>query len=124
VTARPPALRALVLTTPPPARNTTPIPGAAAIAAPAPAPAPSFLRAVPALVMTPALHLREVAPAAFVPPPSGFHAKVAPELVHAARARRDAARLPKGNAQTYLVAGIWAMALSLFAILMFMATSA
>jgi len=33
-------------------------------------------------------------------------------------------RLPKRDLQTYLVAGIWAMALSLIAVLMFMATSA
>jgi hypothetical protein len=133
VTARPPALRTLVITKPAPSR----MPAPAAILSPQavpPAP-PPFPRAAPALVMTPALIAPPAAPAVVAAPVSGFRPKITPELANAARVVRDAEerrrkdvtftiRLPKRSAQTYLVAGIWAMALSLFVVLMLMATSA
>ena len=99
VTARPPALKMLVITRPPPPPHT---PRASIVAA-----APIVAAAAP------------VAPAA---PSSGLHLRVEPE-----ERRRAAVTYPllrsKRDMQTYLVVGIWAMALSLLAVLMFMATS-
>jgi hypothetical protein len=89
------------------------------------------LAAVPEIAAAPAT------PAAFVSEPvSGFRPRITPELAKAAReahAAEDARlrsgatftiRLAKRTTETYLVAGIWAMALSLIAVLMFMASSA
>jgi hypothetical protein len=147
ITARPPALRAIVFTrpAPAPAPKSTPRAEVSPIAvispcavppmeAPSSTPAVNALRAlaaVPAIAATPA------APAVFVTAPaSGFRARITPELAKAARelhAAEDARlrgeatftiRLPKRSEETYLVAGIWAMALSLIAVLMFMASSA
>ncbi|MDB4938778.1 MAG: hypothetical protein JWP87_5750 [Labilithrix sp.] len=134
ITARPPALRTLVITKPAPARKTTPVAPAATIS-PDAVP-PSFPRAAPSLVMTlAAIAAPAIIPAAVVAPVSGFRPKISPELRKAVRDLREAedrrrsattfrVYLPKPNAQTYVVAGIWAMALSLLAVLMFMATSA
>jgi hypothetical protein len=147
ITARPPALRAIVLTRPAPvpapkstsraevSPNAVISPRAVpAMEAASSTPAVNALRAlaaVPAIAATPA------APAVFVTPPaSGFRARITPELAKAARElhavedarRRGEAtftiRLPKRSKETYLVAGIWAMAVSLIAVLMFMASSA
>ena len=109
VTARPPALKMLVITRPPPPPHTP----RSSVAPDAPS------RAVPVVE----------------PRESGFHSTIAPELALAARGRRDAEedrrsgatftiRLPRPDATTYVVAGIWAMALSLIVFLMLMVTSA
>jgi len=101
VTARPPALKMLVITRPPPPHT----------------PRASTVPAVP-----------------HIEPSSGLHLKLDPEAARAAwddraaeERRRVAASYPtrrkKRDMQTYLVVGIWAMALSLLAVLMFMATS-
>jgi hypothetical protein len=104
VTARPPALKMLVITRPPPAPHK---PRASVVPAPAPAPAAAS---------------RTDASAPLGDSPSGLHLRIdrvasrpAPATYPIRRAKRDM--------QTYLVVGIWAMALSLLAVLMFMATS-
>ena len=134
--ARPPALKMLVITRPAPIH--TPrgaVPPSAVITAAVAGPV-AFPRTAPALVMSLAAPAPAPAPAAFVAPPlSGLRRKITPELARSARALRDAEvrrpsagtfaiRLPKRNVQNYVVAGIWAMAVSLLAVLMFMATSA
>jgi hypothetical protein len=132
VTVRPPALKMLVITTPAPIQTpqSAVAPSADAVAAPF-----AFPRAAPALVMSFAAPAPASAPAAIVaPPPSGLRRRITPELARSARDLREAedrrsaatctTRLPKRNVQNYVVAGIWAMALSLLAVLMFMATSA
>ncbi|MDB5220355.1 MAG: hypothetical protein JWO86_8282 [Myxococcaceae bacterium] len=143
VTARPPALKMLVITRPPPPAHVprSSVAPAAVISAAAVMPSiatepVAFPRTSPALVMSLWAPPPAGAPAAFVaPPPSGFRRKITPELARSARELREAEdrrrsvgtftiRLPKRNAQNYVVAGIWAMALSLFAVLLFMATSA
>ncbi len=74
-------------------------------------------------------------PAAALPPPSGErapippHVAIAPREIHAPRAPRtaskaEAARLPRGHNQKWTVVAIWAMALSLFALLMLLVRSA
>jgi len=105
--------------------------------APAPASSPevlaalSFPRTAPALVMS----MPAPVPASFDPPPSGVRRKITPQDVQTARDLRMAAerrrkdatlaiRLPKLKTETYVVAGIWATALGLFAALLFMVTSA
>jgi hypothetical protein len=137
VTARPPALKMLVITRPAPIHTPrSSVAPSAVISAAAVAGPLAFPRISPALVMSLDAPAPAAAPAAFVaPPPSGFRRKITPELARSARdlreaedRRRSAAtftiRLPKRNVQNYVVAGIWAMALSLLAVLMFMATSA
>jgi len=98
VTARPPALKMLVITRPPPPHT----PRASIVPASAPAPAD--------------------AAASLVPSSSGLHLRI-----DRAESRPAAVTYPirraKRDMQTYLVVGIWAMALSLLAVLMFMATS-
>lgn len=116
VTARPPALRALVLT-PPPAPKAGVHPGVSPAARPTLVP-----RTTPQ-------------PAFVVAPVSGYRPKVTAEMARAARQARideehrlhEAAftvRMPTRNAETLVVAGIWAVAFSLIAVLMIMATSA
>lgn len=139
VTARPPALRSLVITTPPPAPRSTPRLAVApeAIISLDAVPIPrSFPHAAPSLVMV--ASERPAAPlvATLLPtPPSGLRRRITPQLSKAVRdvreeedRRRSAVtftiRLPRRDAQTWVVAGIWAMALSLVAVLMFMASSA
>ena len=86
-------------------------------------PAPATLRMLVAL------------PAAAVPPPSGERARIPPHValatgeIHPPRAPRtapkaEAARLPQGTDQKWTVVAIWAMALSLFALLMLLVRSA
>lgn len=139
VTARPPALRALVLT-PPPAPKAGVHPGVS------PAAVLTLLpRTTPVRMAAPLAHAAPVSasasasvapqPAVVVAPVSGYRPKVTAEMARAARqARLDeerrlhglafAPRTPERNAETLVVAGIWAMALSLIAVLMIMATSA
>ena len=133
VTARPPALKVLVITRPAPIHTPRSAVAPSAVISAVAAPV-AFPRTAPALVMS----LAAPAPAAtalVAPPPSGLRRKITPELARSARElrsaedrRRGAAtftiRMPKRNVQNYVVAGIWAMALSLLAVLMFMATSA
>jgi hypothetical protein len=138
ITARPPALKSLVITRPAPVNTPRPSVAAAAVIANVATQPLEFPRAAPPLFMAlvaqpPASSPAPLASAAV--PPSGFRPRIAPELAQAARsargvgeARRSSAtfkiQLPKRNMTTYVVAGIWAMALSLLAVLMFMATSA
>jgi len=128
MTARPPPLSMIVLTKPAPSRApVTP----AAIISPEVVP-PSTPRVAPALFMPAEV---PVVSLAFVPSPvSESRPRITAEL--AKRPREQSAvegrqpiatfflRLPKPGPQTYFVAGIWAMALSLFLVLMLMATSA
>ncbi len=152
VTARPPALKMLVITRPAPKSSPRPdvapvavisqsavtgsSPNAATASQPATAPL-AFPRTAPSLIMALSASVSSPAPVAFIAPPaSGFRPKITAELARTARGLREAEdrrrkqeatftiRLPKRNLQTYVVAGIWAMALLLFAVLMFMATSA
>lgn len=97
--ARPPALRTLVITRPAPIK-------AAAVTLPA-------------------------TPAALASSASGIRERVSAEVVDAAREARALAKrpsapswLPQNTTETYVVAGIWMMALSLIALLMVMVTSA
>jgi hypothetical protein len=137
VTARPPALKMLVITRPAPTQTPRSAVAPSAVISTAAVAAPvAFPRTAPALVMSLAAPVPTPAPAALVaPPPSGLRRKITPELARNARdlrvaedRRRSEAtftiRLPQRNVQNYVVAGIWAMALSLLAVLMFMATSA
>jgi hypothetical protein len=146
ITARPPALKSLVITRPAPIHSPrlSDAPGAVVVANGATQPL-EFPRAAPPLFMalvapasapSPAPFPAACSPAAVAP--SGFRPRITPELAQAARDARDAReggeirrsaatfkiQLPKPNTTTYVVAGIWAMALSLIAVLMFMATSA
>lgn len=125
VRARPPALTSLVITRPAPVSTPRPSVVPAAVisraAVPRSSPAISPVEAGPP-------------PAVLVPPPSGLRPRITPEMVAAARGLRDAeeadrmapsrSRVKKRDMQTYLVAGIWAMALSLIALLVLMTTSA
>ena len=101
VTARPAALKMLVITKPAPPPH-TPRASTGPDAASPIALAPIALAPV-ALALVAG------------PPESGFRPRIAPSF---------APRLPKRDTTTYVVAGIWAMAISLIALLMFMATSA
>jgi hypothetical protein len=110
ITARPPALRGLVLTRPAPPKSTprvevSPMAMISASAVPAVA-APSAARALETLRALAAVPAIAAAPATLVSQAT------------------FTIRLPKPTPETYLVAGIWAMALSLVAVLMFMASSA
>ena len=100
VTARPPALKTLVITRPPPAPHT------------------------PRASIVPALATAEAteAPAPLVASSSGLHLRI--DRVESRPAATTYRNLRSTrDMQTYLVVGIWAMALSLLAVLMFMATS-
>jgi hypothetical protein len=95
--SQPPALRTLVLT--------RPAPRSAAITSPA-------------------------TPMALAEAASGIRERVSTELVDGAREARARAKrpsapswLPQNTTETYVVAGIWVMALSLIALLMAMVTS-
>lgn len=139
VTVRRPVVTPLVITRPAPTRPPrASVAPAAVISQLIPLEPPPFPRIAPFLVMTmpePALETPST-PAAWVAPPSGFRRKITLELAETARPRPDTedgrrsevrlmVRLPKKrDVQTYVVAGIWAMALSLIALLMFMARSA
>jgi hypothetical protein len=136
VTARPPALTSLVFTRPAPPRSPRASVAPAAVISQLPKEPLAFPRSAPSLVMS----TSEFQPAppstppALIAPPSGSH-RIAPERAQTARDRHDTedgrrseptlmSRRRKRHVQTYVVAGIWAMALSLIALLMFMATSA
>jgi hypothetical protein len=132
MTARPPALKMLVITRPAPAHAPRSSVTPSAVVSPAGVSPPiAFPRTAPAFVMSLA---PAPAPAVLVaPPPSGVRARITPELARTARDLRAvedrrqiastfAIRRPLRNVQNYVVAGIWAMALSLLAVLMFMAT--
>jgi hypothetical protein len=136
VTARPPALRSLVITRAAPTRLPRPSVAPAAVIAQLPCEPLAFPRSAPSLLMS-ASEFEPAPPSPppeLVAPPSGSH-RIAPERAQTARYVHDAedgrrsestlmSRRRKRHVQTYVVAGIWAMALSLIALLMFMATSA
>lgn len=135
VTARPPALKSLVITRPAPTQTPRASVAPAAVLRQVATEPLAFPRSAPLLVMSISARAPASTPAAFVSPPSGSHRKITPEQARTARdlgntedRRRSegtfTVRLRKRDVQTYLVAGIWALALSLFAVLMFMATSA
>lgn len=138
ITARPPALKSLVITRPAPINTPRPAVAPAAVIANVATQPLEFPRAAPPLCMALVASAPASSPAPLsspAMPPSGFRPRITPELAQAARSareggevRRSAAtfkiRFPKRNMTTYVVAGIWAMALSLIAVLMFMATSA
>ena len=121
---RPPALRALVLTPPPiPSRSSSRLAVApVAVITKVCAPDPT---AIPVRFATPAPP----------PPASGCRREVEPQLAQAARSTREdevrrrsektfTLHLPQPTTQNFVVAGIWATALSLLAVLMIMATAA
>lgn len=102
-------------------------------------PPPETLRMaipIPAAAVPPGVVLPAAVPtpAAVPPPASGMRPRLTSERVrsgrqaHASEAPRRTARkaswLPRGSAETWVVVGIWAMALSLIAILLFMARGA
>lgn len=129
VSARAPALRALVLTPPPsPARSSSRLAVApVAVVTSACAPEPN---AIPVRFTTPI-----PPPPVVTAPESGWRRKVEPQLAQAARSSREdeerrrgattfTLHLPKPTTQNFVVAGIWATALSLFAVLMVMASAA
>ena len=79
------------------------------------------------------LRMQVSLPAAALPPPSGERPRIPPALdtreIHAPRAPRtappaEAKRLPQGTTQTWTVVAIWALALSLFVLLMLLVRSA
>ena len=120
VAARPRGLRSLVLTTPMPTRAVT----------------PSFARHSRPVEMPPLapvsplapMPLPWVAPAAFVGPsvPScrPMVTPATPAVTPVRPVVATAVHVPKRNQATYLVAGIWTLALSLLAVLTFIAASA
>lgn len=146
VSARPPALRSFVITSPAPvasarAPRSAPklaVAPEAVISLDAVPTVPANLpRPQPSLVMTASAQVPAFENV--VVPPSSRRLRVTPQLAEAAREVREAGerraqqrrnattftiRLPKTTSQTWIVAGIWAMALSLVAVLMIMATSA
>jgi hypothetical protein len=137
MTARPPALKMLVITRPAPTHTPRSALGPSAVISTAAVPGPlAFPRTSPAFVTSLTAPAPAAVPAVFVaPPPSSLRRKITPELARTARDLREAddrrrssatftTRMPKRNVQNYVVAGIWAMALSLIAVLMFMAASA
>lgn len=148
VSARPPALRSFVFTSPAPvAAVRAPKSTARLAVAPeaiislsaVPAAPSTFARPQPSLVMMVSAQAQAPAFANVAVPPSGRRRRITPQLAEAAREVREAeerralqrpnaptftVRLPKTTSQTWFVAGIWAMAVSLVAVLMMMATSA
>jgi hypothetical protein len=136
VTARPPMLKSLVFTRPAPARSPRASVAPAAVISQLPTEPLALPRSAPSLVMSTSEFepASPSTPLALDAPPSGAH-RIAPERAQTARDLRDTedgcrseptimSRRRKRSVQTYVVAGIWAMALSLIALLMFMATSA
>ena len=112
------ALRTLLITKP------ASMPAPSGGVAPAPIALPSFPRSAPSLVMS----MSTPVPAANNPAASGVRRRIEPELVQAARVARrkeptSAISLLTPKLVTYVVAGIWATALALMALLTFMVTS-